>query len=157
MGGIGGALALSSGRSELLFLLVAPLGRDALVLTAVIAPRSDRSVASLDPLGAGLLTVATVTLILGIIQGPDQGWANPIVIGAFVAATVLWAIWVLAGLRARHPLLEPRLFTRPMPAASCVGMMLAFLGTSACSTSTARSRSTCTDSPSPKPDWGSCR
>lgn len=69
-----------------------------------------------------------MTLILGIIEGPDQGWASGIVVGAFVSSAVLWGTWVLVGLRTRHPMLDPRLLTIPMLVASCVGMMLAFFG-----------------------------
>ncbi|WP_078618466.1 MULTISPECIES: MFS transporter [unclassified Streptomyces] len=128
LGNVGGGLALSSGSWRLLFDVVAPAAVVLLVLVAVIVPRSARSDAPLDPVGAVLLTAATVTLMLGIIQGPEQGWGSVLVVGAFVGSAVLWAVWVIVGLRTRHPLLDPRLCKLPALVASCVGMLLAFFG-----------------------------
>lgn len=128
VGNVGGGLALSSGSWQLLFQIVAAVAAALLICVALIAPRSARSTAPLDPIGASLLTAATVALVLGIIQGPEQGWGSGLVIGSFVVSVVLWAVWVLVGLRARHPMLNPRLFKLPVLVASCVGMLLAFFG-----------------------------
>lgn len=128
VGNIGGGIALSAGSWELLFAVVAPLALLLLVVTALVAPRSARTSAPVDPAGAALLTGATVTLVLGIIQIPDQGLGSPVVTGAFVVSAALWATWVLVGLRARSPLLDPRLFKLPVLVAGCVGMLATFFG-----------------------------
>ena len=54
-----------------------------------------------------LLTLATLALLLGIIEGPERGWGDGLVIGGFVCAAALFAAWALIELRSRHPLLDP--------------------------------------------------
>jgi len=93
-----------------------------------VAPRSSRTARPIDPWGALLLTGATVTLVLGIIEGPEQGWTAPAVWTAFAVSAVLWLAWAIVGLRSRHPMLDPRLFRLPALVAGCVGILLAFFG-----------------------------
>jgi EmrB/QacA subfamily drug resistance transporter len=57
-------------------------------------------------LGAGLLSAWLVALLLGASQGPAWGWSSPRVIGLFVAAAVLLAVWIRVESRAREPLVD---------------------------------------------------
>jgi EmrB/QacA subfamily drug resistance transporter len=54
-----------------------------------------------DAVGAVLLALGVGALALGIVQGPDWGWTSPRIIGAFVAALLLLALFV--GRSSRHP------------------------------------------------------
>jgi EmrB/QacA subfamily drug resistance transporter len=83
----------------------------ALVGTALVVPASvDEQPGRLDTVGAALSLVTVSTLVLGIIEGPDRGWADPVTLGGLV-------LGVLAGLgfiwwehRTDSPMLDPRLF-----------------------------------------------
>jgi EmrB/QacA subfamily drug resistance transporter len=92
------------------FLVNVPVGIVALVVGArVLREAHDPSTARPDELGAGLLAVGVAALVAGIVQGPEWGWADPRVIGAFTAAAVLLAI--VAARCATHPapVVEPAL------------------------------------------------
>jgi predicted MFS family arabinose efflux permease len=92
---------------------------------APVSPRHDRR---LDPLGAVLLTGASVALLLGIVQGPQAGWDSTVVVAGFVCAAALFTAWTLVELHAGHPLLDPRLFRVPGLRSACLGMTAVFFG-----------------------------
>ncbi|MFK0190883.1 MFS transporter [Kitasatospora sp. NPDC090308] len=128
VGNLGGGALLSSGSWRLLFWAVVPLALACALGVALAVRRSGRSPRSLDPVGTVLLVLATVALLIGIIEGPGSGWGSPLVVGAFAVSALLWAAWVLAGLRTAHPLLDPRLFRIPMLSAASLGMFVMFFG-----------------------------
>lgn len=63
-----------------------------------------------DIIGSILLALAIGTLVYGIIEGAEDGWTDSRIIGAFGVTLVALVIYVVVGLRAAHPLLDPRLF-----------------------------------------------
>ncbi|EGG47181.1 integral membrane transport protein [Streptomyces griseoaurantiacus M045] len=128
LGNVGGGALLTAGSWRLLFAAVAPLGVLCAVWVAVAAPRGPRGHRDLAPRAAALLTLATLALLLGVIQGPEQGWGSAVVLGAFGCSAVLFGLWAVGELRAPHPLLDPRLFAVPALRAACLGMLVVFFG-----------------------------
>ncbi|MCP5028760.1 MAG: MFS transporter [Actinomycetia bacterium] len=93
------------------FLINVPIAALALLLVALVVPTSkDDEQRPLDPVGSLLSITGLVALVYGLVQGPEFGWTDPVVIGAFVMSIVFLAGWVMAELRQRDPLLDPRLF-----------------------------------------------
>ncbi|WP_435174733.1 MFS transporter [Actinacidiphila sp. bgisy145] len=127
-GNVGGGAVLSGGAWRWLFAAAVPVALLLAALTARIAPVSARHDRRLDPLGAALLVAASVTLLLGIVQGPEQGWGSPLVVTGFACSAALFAVWTLVGLRAAHPLLDPRLLRLPALRSACLGMTAVFFG-----------------------------
>jgi MFS transporter, DHA2 family, multidrug resistance protein len=75
----------------------------------VFAPRSkDDSATPLDPFGAVLSLIGVSALLYGIIEGPERGWDDAYVVGAFIIAAVVLLIFVWWERRTEHPML-------PMP------------------------------------------
>jgi NTE family protein len=66
-----------------------------------------------DLVGAALLVLALATLNLGIVKGSEWGWTSPAVLGSFVAAIVLTALFVISSRRHRAPMLDPLLLRLP--------------------------------------------
>ncbi len=132
MGGIvgntAGAGLLSTGAWQALFWGVVPFALLCAAGIAVIAKPSTRTFRSLDPAGTVLLVATSVALLLGIIEGPDQGWGSPVVLGAFALTILLCVAWVLVELRVTHPLLDPRLFRAPLLASASLGMLVTWFG-----------------------------
>ncbi|GAB3972872.1 MFS transporter [Actinoallomurus acanthiterrae] len=128
VGNLGGGALLALGSWRVLFAAVAPIALACTGWVALATPRTDRHSRDLGPLAATLLTVATLALLVGIIQGPDQGWSSATVITGFTAAAVLFGLWAVVELRARHPLLDPRLLRIPELRAACLGMLVMFFG-----------------------------
>ena len=59
--------------------------------------------------GALLLAGALALLNLGIIKGNDWGWSSPRVLGSFLLAALLTALFVRSSLRHRAPVVDPAL------------------------------------------------
>ncbi|WP_051939683.1 MFS transporter [Phaeacidiphilus oryzae] len=115
------------------FIVVAIIAALSTVVSALLA-RDSRAPQgrSLDPAGQVTIGLSLFALLFAVIQGPTDGWGSgPVVIG-FVLFAVFMALFVLAELRARNPLLRLDLFrNRAFATASVVAVvgMFAFLGT----------------------------
>ncbi|WP_226900745.1 hypothetical protein [Nonomuraea phyllanthi] len=67
----------------------------ALILAALagrIAPVSPGHDRRMDVLGAALLVAASVALLLGIVQGPEEGWGSPVVVSGFACSAALFYV-----------------------------------------------------------------
>ncbi|MGI5126151.1 MFS transporter [Pseudonocardia sp. CA-107938] len=128
IGNLGGGALLAAGGWRWLFGAVAPLALLLAVVVAVAVPVSARAPRPLRPVATSLLTLATLGLLFGIIEGPELGWGNPVVIGAFVAAALLGTAWARAELGAAQPLLDPRLFAIPRLRSAALGLAVLFFG-----------------------------
>ncbi len=82
-----------------------------IVVAAVYLPRSrDDQSTPLDPFGAALSLVGIGALLYGIIEGPEKGWSDSSVVGAFVVAAVTLAIFIWWERRTEHPMLPMKYF-----------------------------------------------
>ena len=119
--GAGGAIGILSAGVLLeyfwwgsVFFVNVPIAVTALVLVAVVVPTSrDTQGHNLDPFGSILSAVGLAALVFALIQGPEYGWTDPLVLGGFVAAVALLTSWVAFERRQEHPMLDPRLFRIP--------------------------------------------
>jgi EmrB/QacA subfamily drug resistance transporter len=88
-----------------------PLVAGIVVAVVMFAPESrDPDATPLDPVGAGLSLVGLTALVFGIIEGPDRGWSDSIVLVAFAVAAVCLLAFVMWEHRTRHPMLPMWLF-----------------------------------------------
>jgi len=79
--------------------------------TVAFVPRSrDADPPPLDVLGGLLSLVGVTALVFGIIEGPERGWGDALVLAGLVGGVAALAGFVLWELRVAHPLLDPRLF-----------------------------------------------
>jgi len=93
------------------FVLNVGLAVLALVGTLAVVPDSvDPAADGLDTVGAFLSLVAVGGVVLGIIEGPEQGWGDPLTLGALATGVAAGSLFVLWELKHPHPLLDPRLF-----------------------------------------------
>lgn len=128
VGNVGGGAILSAGLWRWLFAAVVPIALGCAAWVAAAVPSTGRHQRALRPGSAILLTLASLALLLGIISGPESGWASVPVIGGFVMAALLLPAWVVTELRTEHPMLDPRLFRIPRLRAACLGLLVAFFG-----------------------------
>lgn len=80
-----------------------------------------------DWAGAALSTTGLGALLAGIIEGPETGWMDPVVLLSFGVAALLLAVFVAHELRSEHPMLDVRLFRRPSFAAATGAIALGML------------------------------
>ena len=81
-----------------------------------LVPRAevkDPEQGKLDPLGAVLSIVGISSLVYGLIQAPDKGWASTSTIAAFGLAAVVLTLFVLWELHVDEPMLDIRFFRNP--------------------------------------------
>jgi len=88
------------------FLVNVPIIAVALVAGAVLLPTSlDPSRPPLDPVGALLSVVGLGALLYAIIQAPERGWTDPLIVSGFCFAAVALAAFVTWEKASNHPML----------------------------------------------------
>ncbi|HEV7864557.1 MAG TPA: MFS transporter [Acidimicrobiia bacterium] len=127
VGPLGGGLLLEHFSWGSVFLINVPLCTVAIVLGRFLIPDSrDPEEGKLDPVGA-LLSIATLmSLLYGIIEGPDRGWTDPVVLTGLGAGLVLLALFGTWELHAAHPMLDIRIFANPRFSAASGAITLTF-------------------------------
>lgn len=93
---------------------------------AVCVPPSRNPALSLDAAGSALSLVGLFGIVLGIIEGPERGWSDPVTVGALVVGVLALAGFVRHELRAPEPMLDVRLFRNPGLSAGSVLVFLQF-------------------------------
>ncbi|MFD9906176.1 MFS transporter [Streptomyces sp. NPDC059063] len=74
--------------------------------------------------GAFSVTGGATLLVFGLVEGPELGWGDPLVVGAFVAALALLALFAAVESRSADPLMPFRLFRNR---SLTVGMTVTFV------------------------------
>lgn len=94
---------------------------------AFYAPKSrDSHRTPLDPIGAVLSLVGIASALYAIIEGPERGWTDPVVLAGFAAGVLVLAAFVQWERRATHPMLPMDLFRDRRLSSGSVAITLAF-------------------------------
>ncbi|HEV7720861.1 MAG TPA: MFS transporter [Iamia sp.] len=100
------------------------LGSAALVLSALYVPSSrEHTEGRFDLVGSILSAIAVGTLVMGIHEGPEAGWTEPITLVSLALALATGAAFAWWELRQDHPLLQLRLFRNRTLAGGSVGLL----------------------------------
>src|SRR5262249_59606182 len=83
--------------------------------------------ADIDPIGAILSIVGIVSLVYGLIEAPDHGWASSTTLVSFGIAAVVLLAFVLWELHTETPMLDIRYFRNPAFSTGTGGMILIFM------------------------------
>lgn len=109
------------------FLLNVPLIIIALLVGAVMIPRtSDPNHTKLDIPGSLLSAAGLVAIVYALIEAPVNGWLTVKTMGVLVAGVIILAVFAWWQLRAKHPMLDVRLFKRPAFGVSSTVLILVF-------------------------------
>ncbi len=109
-----------------IFWLNVPIGLCAIPLVLTKMNESHGPRAALDAPGLGLITVAALGIVWGLVRGNDAGWGSIEVVGALAAGVLSTVLLVLWELRARAPMLPMRLFRAPAFAGGNAASLLMF-------------------------------
>jgi EmrB/QacA subfamily drug resistance transporter len=114
------------------FLFSVPIVVVAVIAGIFLLPESRHDTPPrLDPIGAVLSISSLSLLIYAFIDASDRGWLDPLIIGEFVIAVALGALFTVYELRSSHPMLDFKLFKNPRLASGAVATTLgsvAFIG-----------------------------
>ena len=111
-----------------LFWINAPVIAAALLLSAVFVPESRAARARrLDLPGQVLLTLVLALVVGVLIEGPRIGWTSPGALAGYVgaAAATVGFVWVES--RRKEPLMDLRLFRRPVFGGAVLGAVVVFV------------------------------
>jgi hypothetical protein len=109
------------------FLVNVPVVAVAVLAGGPLVPESkDPDATPLDPIGAGLSIAALVSLVYGIIEAPENGWTDPITLGAFGIGAILSVAFIWWERRSPHPMLRMEFFRNPRFSAASGAIMMVF-------------------------------
>ena len=125
---VGGLLVQVDWR--LVFWVNVPVGVGAVLLGARVLPesRDEDPGPPPDVLGAVLLAASVGLLALGLVQGPDWGWATAGTAGALVVAVVLALALVRRSRTHPAPVLAPALLRSPALRGASIASLAYYLG-----------------------------
>ncbi|MER9640535.1 MFS transporter [Mesorhizobium sp. M0239] len=113
-GPIASGLLISAFGWRSIFLLVAALAIAAAMLgLRTIRESRDPDATGLDWAGAGTFTIALASLTYGVLQAPQCGWADPLVVTLLAASVICFVAFVFVERRAQRPMLDLTLFAYP--------------------------------------------
>jgi EmrB/QacA subfamily drug resistance transporter len=114
LGPLFGGLLLEWSDWTSVFLLNVPVAAIALGFSFVLVPESrDPEPGAFDLVGAALSISTLVTLVYSLIEAPNRGWTDPLILAGFGAATALAALFLRWELTTRHPMLNLAFFRNP--------------------------------------------
>ncbi|CCK26513.1 integral membrane efflux protein [Streptomyces davaonensis JCM 4913] len=110
------------------FLINVPFIAVALLAGGALVPETrDPAKPRVDYAGALLITVGLAALVFGIIEGPNEGWSDPLIIGTLLGGAGLVVAFVLWERRAAQPLIDLSLFgNRRFTGATAVATAVSF-------------------------------
>jgi DHA2 family methylenomycin A resistance protein-like MFS transporter len=124
---IGGLLAAQLGW-RWVFAFNVPIAVILLAAGARVIPRLPRGEVAgrLDWAGAVTSTVCVATLAFGLIEGNPMGWTSPGVLAAFALSAAALALFVVRESRVARPVVDDRLFRRPVFTAVNLAALVVF-------------------------------
>jgi EmrB/QacA subfamily drug resistance transporter len=130
-GGILGLLASAVIIDDLtwpwLFAIPVALAAVSGVLTLAVVPNShERREGHFDTIGSVLAVLAVGGIVLGIHEGPERGWSDPLTVAGLAVGIVGLAGFVLRELRATHPLLNVRVFANRALSSGILALSIVF-------------------------------
>jgi EmrB/QacA subfamily drug resistance transporter len=127
LGPISGGFLLQHFYWGSIFLVNIPIVVIGLIAGVVLIPTSrDPSKPALDPIGALLSIAGLVTLVYAIIEAPDRGWTDGLILMLFAFAIVILAVFALWERRTPSPMLDTSFWKSPRFSAASAGIMLLF-------------------------------
>jgi len=98
-----------------------------LVLTLkAVSNSTEEQEGRFDAVGSVMSAIAIGALVLGIHEGPERGWTDPLALVGLIVGLVALAIFVVWELRQDHPLLDIRLFAHRGLAAGSLTLLVVF-------------------------------
>ena len=108
-----------------IFFINVPLGLVTLALGARVLPAArPEGRRMLDGGGVATSTAALAALTYGLIEGPQVGWSNPIVLGSLITSLLAAAAFVVVERRHPDPMVDVSLFTNRIFAGGVTALML---------------------------------
>ncbi len=97
------------------FVLNVPLVAIAIIACVLLIPETrDPSAPAVDPVSVALTVAGLGALVYGVIEGPDAGWSDPVILAALVGGALALVALVARERRVVRPLLDLQLLANPV-------------------------------------------
>ena len=127
LGPLTGGLLLKHFSWSSVFWVNVPIGITALISGAFLLTTSrDANQGRLDPLGALLSIIGLGATLYGVIEIPERGWSDNLVLAGFAIGIAALTAFILWELHTDHPMLDMRFFKNPRFAAANTAVTLTF-------------------------------
>ena len=111
IGPISGGLLIEHLDYSAIFLVNLPAIALCLIGAVVLVPESrDPASPRLDWGGLGLSIAGLTAVVWGLIEAPERGWTDPLILAAFAGGAAILGAFVAWERRAAHPMLEVSVF-----------------------------------------------
>ncbi|MFI9387371.1 MFS transporter [Kutzneria sp. NPDC052558] len=110
------------------FYVPALIGVLVLLGTSVIGESRNPNAGKIDWAGTATFTLALFALILGLLDGPQEGWTSPLVLVCFAAAVVLIIAFGIVEKRQAHPMFDLSLLGQRRYASLCLAIVALVFG-----------------------------
>jgi len=109
------------------FLVNVPICVVAIIAGHFLVPTTTRDPDhALDPLGAVFSIIGLIGVLFAIIEVPDRGWSDPVVVGALVVGIAALAAFAWWETHYDHPMLDLHFFQNPRFSAASATITLTF-------------------------------
>ncbi|SEH91982.1 drug resistance transporter, EmrB/QacA subfamily [Mycolicibacterium rutilum] len=131
LGLLGSGLVLANGEWQAICWALAGAGVVVLLAALTLSPDAEREHATggIDWFGSLLIALAVALVVFGLLEAPTRGWTDWRTLGCLGCGALAAALFVLTERRMTAPLLDPRLFTDRLLAASAVTITALFAAT----------------------------
>ncbi|QKT13492.1 MFS transporter [Rhodococcus sp. W8901] len=126
---IGSGLLLEQWSWHSIFIGLAAVSAVLFALSFTIPSSRDEHPSAFDVRGGVLIAGAIGVFVLGIIEAPQRGWLDPLVLAAVVGGLAAAAVFAMVELRVAHPLLDVRLFRNRTFGVGATSLLLQFFAT----------------------------
>jgi EmrB/QacA subfamily drug resistance transporter len=127
LGLVGSAIVIDNATWPWVFAMPVVLAAAALLVTVVHVPHSREHVGHrFDTVGSILSALAIGGLVLGIHEGPEAGWTDPLTLLGLVLGGIALVGFITWEPRQEHPLLDLRVFRNRMLTSGSVSLMVVF-------------------------------
>ncbi|WP_051198881.1 MFS transporter [Gordonia shandongensis] len=98
-----------------------------LILVLTIGNSKDAAPGSFDVIGSATSVIAIAAVVFGLLEAPQRGWTDPLILVCLIGGVVLVAVFILVEKHRTSPLLDVRLFTNRAFSAGSLSVALQFL------------------------------
>lgn len=124
---VAGFLVTSLGGWRTFYLVAAVVLLPILLMSPLLKESRETTNGGIDWAGAVTFTAGLILFVFGLVEGPERGWTDPVVIGALAAFAVLMVVFTVVERRRAEPMFDVSLFARPRFLAICaMPVLLAF-------------------------------
>jgi EmrB/QacA subfamily drug resistance transporter len=110
---IGGAITSGIGWRWIFFVNL-PIGIVAIAMTLTrVEPSKDPTHRRIDWIGFLAFSASLFMLVYALVQGNAKGWGSPLIVGTLVGSGICMAVFLVAEVLQRDPMLDLTLFKRP--------------------------------------------